>query len=148
MALMCAFAMTYRGERYKQLTKEICHRRMCLLYDGLELPLPQLPHDADYYTEIDIEHWSANTFGETFTQYMMERYEPIDILFRLAEQSGIVLMNGGGFHGPKWSIRISLANLDDEAYAEIGHHLRAALQEYVDAWRKGTQDTPSKHEGQ
>ncbi|TDY49715.1 aspartate 4-decarboxylase [Alicyclobacillus sacchari] len=148
MALMCAFAMTGRGERYKQLTKEICHRRMCLLYDGLELPLPQLPHDADYYTEIDIEHWSANTFGETFTQYMMERYEPIDILFRLAEQSGIVLMNGGGFHGPKWSIRISLANLDDEAYAEIGHHLRAALQEYVDAWRKGTQDTPSKHEGQ
>jgi aspartate 4-decarboxylase len=28
---------------------------------------------------------------------------------------GIVLLNGGGFEAPDWSLRVSLANLPDEA---------------------------------
>jgi hypothetical protein len=35
--------------------------------------------------------------------------------FRLAEDRGIVLLNGGGFEAPQWSMRLSLANLPDEA---------------------------------
>ena len=48
----------------------------------------------------------------------------MDILFRLAKQASIVLLNGGGFEAPKWSLRISLANLPEEAYAKIGEYLR------------------------
>jgi hypothetical protein len=32
------------------------------------------------------------------------------VIFRLAEHSGAVLMRGGGFGGPEWSVRVSLAN--------------------------------------
>jgi aspartate 4-decarboxylase len=56
------------------------------------------------------------------------------LLFRLAEQTGIVLMNGGGFEGPEWSIRVSLANLRDEQYTQIGKSLRAVTAQYLDEW--------------
>lgn len=135
MALFCAFALLDKENRYKQRTKDICHRRMTLLYDGLGLPLPHLPNDADYYTEIDLEVWATQTYGPGFIAFLKDHYEPVDILFRLAEESGIVLLNGGGFYGPTWSIRVSLANLDDEAYAQIGRDLQAALQGYLEEWK-------------
>ena len=31
-----------------------------------------------------------------------------------------MLLNGGGFGAPDWSLRVSLANLPDEAYEDIG----------------------------
>lgn len=135
MALFCAFALLDTDDQYKQLTKDICHRRMALLYDSLELPLPNLANDADYYTEFDLEVWAKQHYDAAFTKYLTTHYEPVDILFRLAEHSGVVLLNGGGFYGPKWSIRVSLANLADEAYAKIGGLLHEALENYVSEWR-------------
>jgi aspartate 4-decarboxylase len=64
-----------------------------------------------------------------FAAYLEATYEPTDVLFRLAESS-VVLLNGGGFEGPEWSVRISLANLDDLDYLKIGHHLYAIMEEY------------------
>ena len=61
-------------------------------------------------------------------------WQPVDPLFRLAEQTSVVLLNGGGFDGPKWSIRVSPANLEDLDYLEIGHHLRAVFRDYHDEW--------------
>jgi aspartate 4-decarboxylase len=59
----------------------------------------------------------------------------VDVLYRLAEESSIVLLSGGGFQGPEWSIRISLANLNDEAYLKIGEVLHRILEEYVSEWK-------------
>lgn len=58
----------------------------------------------------------------------------MDILIRLAEESSIVLLGGSGFHGPEWSIRISLANLTDESYSVIGGVLRKILAQYLGEW--------------
>jgi aspartate 4-decarboxylase len=135
MALFCAFALLDKDNQYKQLTKDICHRRMKLLYENLDLPYPNLPHDADYYTEFDLALWANHHYGQEFAAYLQKNYEPVDILFRLAEESSIVLLNGGGFRGPEWSIRVSLANLDDNAYAQIGHSLHKALKGYVSEWK-------------
>lgn len=135
MALFSVFALLDKENNYKQLTKDICHRRMRYLYDGLGLSYPDIPHDADYYTEFDLAEWAAKHYGSGFTDYLRENYEPLDILFRLAEESSIVLLNGGGFHGPTWSIRVSLANLADEAYTKIGQELHKTLEEYVASWR-------------
>lgn len=51
---------------------------------------------------------------------MTRNIQPLDLVFRLAEQHGIVLLNGGGFHAPEWSARVSFANLPDAAYGQIG----------------------------
>jgi aspartate 4-decarboxylase len=135
MALFAAFDLLDKQNQYRQLTKDICRRRMKLLYAGLGLPQPTLSFDADYYTQFDLEEWSTNLYGKEFTCYLQRQYTPVDILFHLAEKSSIVLLNAAGFHGPTWSIRVSLANLDDNEYANIGQELRKLLDEYVKNWK-------------
>ncbi|CAM3985956.1 aspartate 4-decarboxylase [Alicyclobacillus pomorum] len=136
MALFSVFALLDKEQRYKQLTKDICRRRKQLLYEGLGLPVPNVPYDVNYYTEFDLAEWANAKYGSAFADYLTQHYEPVDILFRLAENSSIVLLSGGGFYGPEWSIRVSLANLDDDAYAQIGRELHTALEGYVDEWRR------------
>ncbi len=135
MLFFAAFAILDKQNKYKQQTKDICHRRMRLLYEGLGLPQPNLPYDADYYTEFDLEEWANNNYGNDFTQFLKNKYKPVDVLIRLAENSAIVLLSGGGFHGPAWSIRVSLANLKDDAYGKIGYELRKVLEQYVTEWQ-------------
>lgn len=135
MAIFSIFAMLDTENKYKQKTNEILKRRMVLLYDGLGLPKKHLPNDADYYTEIDLEIWCNLHFERGFLEYLKSNYKPVDILYRLAEKSSIVLMSGEGFLAPEWSIRVSLANLEDEAYSEIGRELKMVLEDYLVEWK-------------
>ena len=59
-----------------------------------------------------------------------ESIDFLDIVFRLAEDHGIVLLNGSGFAAPDWSVRISFANLDDHVYDDIGRAVRAIARGY------------------
>ena len=59
-------------------------------------------------------------------------------MFRLAEDHGIVLLNGSGFAAPDWSVRISFANLNDHVYDDIGRALRAIARGYRDQYQKAT----------
>ena len=61
---------------------------------------------------------------------MKANVHPLDIVFRLAEDHGIVLLNGSGFAAPDWSVRISFANLDDHVYDDIGRAVRAIARGY------------------
>ncbi|WP_156289423.1 aspartate 4-decarboxylase [Oceanobacillus salinisoli] len=137
MALFSIFAMLDTNNEYKQKTIDILHRRMNLLYEGLGLPKKHLPNDADYYTEIDLEIWCKLHYEKGFFDYLKQNYKPVDILYRLAEKSSIVLLSGEGFLAPAWSIRVSLANLNDEAYSRIGKELKNVLEDYVEEWKKG-----------
>ncbi|GFP74773.1 aspartate 4-decarboxylase [Clostridium fungisolvens] len=135
MAFFCAFSLLDDKNVYKQQTIDICHRRQKLLFDGLGLDLRKDPYDAAYYTEFDLLEWACHYYGDEFAEYLQKNHKPIDILFRLAEESSIVLLSGSGFHGPEWSIRISLANLSDESYSRIGEVLHKVLDEYVHSWQ-------------
>ncbi|WP_245629602.1 bifunctional aspartate transaminase/aspartate 4-decarboxylase [Alicyclobacillus sendaiensis] len=135
MALFALYALTDRGRRYKAQVRAICHRRMARLYHALGLEMPRLPLWAEYYTEIDLMALARARHGDAFVEYLQAEYEPVDILFRLAEASGIVLLNGGGFHAPPWSVRVSLANLPDDAYDTLGRELVSALDVYAEEWR-------------
>lgn len=135
MAFFAVFDLLDKKNKYKQLTKDICHRRQRLLFDGLGLDLRKDPYDAAYYTEFDLLEWACHYYGAEFAEYLQNNYRPIDVLFSLAEESSIVLLGGSGFHGPEWSIRISLANLNDVYYSEIGEVLHRVLERYVTSWR-------------
>ncbi len=143
---MAFFSLTHlidKTDAYKKMCMEICHRRRDLLWSSVELPLPpEDPLRAWYYVELDFLVWARHRHGQEFVDYMVANYEPVDFLFRIAEKSGVVLMDGGGFGGPPWSIRISLANLNDEDYAAIGTYMRDAALEYVDAWKAGKATDP------
>jgi aspartate 4-decarboxylase len=58
------------------------------------------------------------------------------VVLGLARRHGTVLLNGSGFNGPPWSVRISLANLDAEDYEAIGRDLRETMQRALQEWQK------------
>ncbi|NLU08991.1 aspartate 4-decarboxylase [uncultured Clostridium sp.] len=143
MAFFALFALVDKKNRYKDLTNLICHRRKKLLFDGLGLKLNEDPFDASYYAQFDLLKWAQNNYGEEFASYLKDNYKPVDILLKLAEKSSIVLLGGSGFHGPEWSVRISLANLNDESYSQIGEVIHSILEDYFVKWKKrgvGNQD--------
>ena len=135
MAFFSAFSLVDKENRYKNQTINICHRRQRLLFEGLDLPIKENPYDASYYTEFDLLQWALKNYGAEFANYLESNYKPVDVLYKLAEESSIVLLSGGGFQGPEWSVRISLANLDDDAYSEIGTVLRKILEDFVHDWK-------------
>ena len=138
---MVLFALTHLldpEDAYKHLTMQICHQRRDLLWKGLDLPPPaDDPYRAWYYVELDLEVWARKLYGDDFFEYLKANYEPVDFLFRVAEKSSVVLMDGGGFGGPPWSVRVSLANLSEEEYQNIGAFMMEAANEYVEAWKSG-----------
>jgi aspartate 4-decarboxylase len=143
---MAFFALTHlldKDDAYKNLTRQIIRERRDRLWKGLGIPLPaEDPQRAWYYVELDLELWARKTYGDEFFEYMRSNYEPVDFLFRVAEKSSVVLMDGGGFGGPPWSVRVSLANLAEQQYQNIGRFMREAAEEYVAAWKAGM--NPSK----
>jgi hypothetical protein len=74
-------------------------------------------------------------YGEDFVDYLKYNYSPLDIVFRLASETSLVVLNGGGFDGPEWSIRVSLANLNEEDYVTIGKSIRNMLDSYAQKWK-------------
>lgn len=103
---------------YKNLTKNICRRRK--------------------------KEWATKNYNNEFADYLQSNYKPVDILIHLAEQSSIVLLYGSGFSVPEWSIRISLANLNDESYSKIGEKLYDVIEEYVEKWKNSNNDIPKE----
>ncbi|MDK0886454.1 aspartate 4-decarboxylase [Clostridium perfringens] len=138
MAFFSAFSLVDKENTYKNQTIDICHRRQRLLFEGLDLPIKENPYDASYYAEFDLLQWALKNYGPEFANYLESNYKPVDVLYKLAQESSIVLLSCGGFQGPEWSVRISLANLDDDAYSEIGTVLRKILEDFVHHWKSST----------
>ncbi|WP_017545304.1 hypothetical protein [Nocardiopsis prasina] len=103
------------------------------------MPLPTDTRRAGYYVELDLMSWAERHWGAEFAEWTRANYEPVDPVLRLAREDGVVLLNGGGFDGPEWSVRISLANLDHEAYKRIGRVLREIGEEYHRRYTEATE---------
>jgi aspartate 4-decarboxylase len=140
MMLFSLFDLLPEGQEYKQLLRGIVHRRLDLLMEGIGVHhISDDPGRACYYVELDILAEAEAFESRDFADYLERTYEPTDVVFRLAHQASVVLLNGGGFDDPEWSVRVSLANLDDLDYLKIGHHLHAIMGEYKDEWLKEKQ---------
>lgn len=134
MLLFAAFALQDKENNYKKDCISLIQHRYELLWEGLNIPVIPDPERAAYYCEIDIQEWAMKNYGKEFVTFLEKNFEPVDIVFRLAEKSSVVLLNGGGFAGPEWSVRVSLANLEDKDYSVIGKELSETMQDYVEAW--------------
>ncbi|MEV7196414.1 bifunctional aspartate transaminase/aspartate 4-decarboxylase [Streptomyces sp. NPDC093510] len=135
MVLFSLFDMLEEGQAYKARIRAIVRQRLGLLLEGAHMKIADDPQRAAYYIELDLLAEAERVHGKEFADYLEQNYEPVDPLFRLAEQTSVVLLNGGGFDGPQWSVRVSLANLDDLDYLKIGHHLRKIFNDYAEEWR-------------
>ncbi|MFF3646304.1 bifunctional aspartate transaminase/aspartate 4-decarboxylase [Streptomyces sp. NPDC002564] len=138
LTLFSLFDMLDEGQAYKERIRAIVKQRLDLLLEGAQMKISDDPKRAGYYIELDLLAEAERVHGKDFADFLEKNYEPVDPLFRLAEQTHVVLLNGGGFDGPEWSVRVSLANLDDLDYLKIGHHLRSIFNDYAQEWRAAT----------
>lgn len=134
MVLFSLFCLIDKKGEYKSMAQDIVTKRFRTLYAAVGIPHPENPYDAHYYTTIDIPAVAKTRYGQDFADYLIGNYEPIDFVWRLAEEKSIVLMDGGGFDAPKMSVRVSLANLPDSAYERIGKGISDLLAEYHKDW--------------
>lgn len=135
MALFSAFAYLHKDELQPKLIGMI-HDRLDNLWSSTGFKLLPDPNRAGYYSEIDLMVWAKKIYGIDFAEYLNRNYEPLDFVIRLADETAIVLLNGDGFDGPKWSVRASLANLNMDAYLKIGVAIRKILDQYHDEYLK------------
>lgn len=134
MSLFSLAEMMDGAKLYQKACMEIVHRRAKAAIEGLGIQLSPNPLYDAYYGLIDFEFFARKNIGEEAVEYLKKNVHPLDLAFRLAEDHGIVLLNGGGFDAPEWSLRVSLANLNDEVYEEIGRGVRSIARGYRHAF--------------
>ena len=118
----------------KRAARAVVRARFERLYRGAGLAPPDDPLLTHYYATLDVPALARSRYGDAFAEWLVASFEPIDFVVRLAEERGIVLLDGGGFDAPKMSVRVSLANLPDEAYEPIGRGIAGLLADYHARW--------------
>jgi aspartate 4-decarboxylase len=119
---------------YQKACLGIVKKRVHATLEGLGLEGNPSELFDFYYGLIDFEFWARKNLGEEIVTWMKKNVHPLDIVFRLAEEHGIVLLNGSGFGAPDWSARISFANLEDHVYDDIGRAVRSIAKSYREAY--------------
>ena len=138
MTLFALFSIIDKreGDGYRLKMQEIMAKRLNNLWENMGFTLVPDPLRAGYYSEIDLTVWGKRFYGEDFVDWLRLNHSPLDVVFRLATETSLVVLNGGGFDGPEWSIRVSLANLKENDYVIIGQKVRSILDSYAERWKK------------
>jgi len=136
MVLFSLFCLMDERDEYKNSMKQIVRRRKEALYRELAVPMKHDPNSVDYYHLIDGEAVAEQLFGRDFAKWMAARTRPNEMLFHIAQRSGVVLLPGKGFGTPHPSGRVSLANLNEYDYANIGRAIRELAAEYYEMYKK------------
>ncbi len=134
MSLFALDGLLDTGAARKHLTRALVRRRFERLHHGAGLEPPDDPLLTRYYVTLDIPAMARSRYGGSFADWLLASHEPIDFVVRLAQEHGIVLLDGGGFDAPRMSVRVSLANLPDDAYEPIGRGIARLLGEYHARW--------------
>jgi aspartate 4-decarboxylase len=138
MALFSLYELMDEKKYYQKACMGIVRKRVVAAIEGLDLKVDPNELFDGYYGLIDFEFWARKHLGEDIVRWMKDNVHPLDIVFRLAKEHGIVLLNGGGFEAPNWSVRLSFANLDDHVYDDIGRAIRKVARGYRAAYEKAT----------
>jgi aspartate 4-decarboxylase len=135
MVLFSLFALLDENDAYQTRCRALVSDRLAALARGLGIAIPADPLRVAYYVDLDLAVWGRAAFGEAFVGFVAAHHDPLDAVIGLAKRSGTVLLNGSGFAGPPWSVRISLANLDASAYEAIGRDLKDLMSRAFAEWR-------------
>jgi aspartate 4-decarboxylase len=138
MVLFALFAMMDENDDYKRQLKKVIRRREAALYRELGLPAQSGKNEVDYYTLLDMEDIARRLYGDDFAAWVKKNVARTELLFRIANETGIVLLPGSGFGTLHPAGRASLANLDEYEYAAIGRSLRAMAEEVHETYLKKT----------
>ncbi|SFH71525.1 aspartate 4-decarboxylase [Collimonas sp. OK307] len=142
MTLFSLYSLLDEPQSYKKSMKRIVLRRKEALYQALALPLPVDPDSVHYYHLLDLETLATAMYSADFAKWMVKRLKPNEALFRLAEETGVILLPGRGFGTAHASARVSLANLNEYDYANIGKSIRKLALEFHTQFEKAAGGKP------
>ena len=145
MVLFALFALMDASDSYKAELKKLIRRREVTLYRELGLKPDTDENAVDYYTLLNMEEITRKTHGEDFAAWVKTKYSGGDILFRIAQETGVVLLPGKGFGAQQPAARASLANLNEYEYAQIGRSLKTIADELFEQYQNeggGKQNSP------
>src|SRR5882724_7767835 len=143
MTLFSVAELMDEKKSYQKACIDIVTKRVHATIEGLGIEVQANPNFDHYYGLIDLEFWMRKYVGNDVVSWVKANVHPLDIVFKLAEDHGIVLLNGGGFAAPDWSVRVSFANLNDDVYDDIGRAVRAVARGYAQAYQIATGKTVS-----
>jgi aspartate 4-decarboxylase len=142
MALFSLYELMDTKKYYQKACIGIVKKRFEATLEGFGIePEPNELFDY-YYGLIDLEFLARKYVGEGVVEWMKKNVHPLDFAFRLAEEHGIVLLNGGGFEAPNWSVRVSFANLREHVYDDIGRAVRTVARGYREAYEASKTKSP------
>jgi len=134
MALFAMNGLMDRLGQYKNAAKQLIRQRYQTLYRSMGVTAGFEPDDVDYYTLIDLQELGGQIYGAEFEAWFIKQDLGTEFLFRLADETGVVLLPGKGFDVVDTSARVSLANLTDNEYRAIGAATRRIVDEYHEAF--------------
>ena len=123
-------------DHYIAEAKAIVDTRYQLLNKGLGISGFNSPHNTEYYSLIDIYELARQYYGTEFANWLRDNFTQLDFLYKLSKRYGTVLMNGVGFGSKPGLLRVSEANLPDEAYSMIASDIRGLMASYHTRWMK------------
>ncbi|BBP98157.1 aminotransferase [Burkholderia sp. SFA1] len=139
MVLFSLFALMDTPDVYKNALKRLIRSRKQALYReiGIE-PEDADENEVDYYTVLDMEYLGERRYGRELVDWIIQNTEPSELLFRLAKDARVVLLPGRGFGTQHPSGRVSLANLNESDYVQIGRAIRNLMDEYIERFEHAT----------
>ena len=144
MVLFSLFALMDESDGYKAELKKLIRRREAALYRELGLPPESGGNQVDYYTLLDLEDIARRLYGDDFAAWVTKNISPTELLFRIAKDTGVVLLPGSGFGTLHPAGRASLANLNEFEYANIGRSLRQLADQVYQTYLGGKKEKPKK----
>lgn len=136
MALFSLHGLMDRDSHYKDGAKRLIRGRYERLCSNMGVEPKHGLNAVDYYTLIDLDKLGEQLYGKEFAEWFSAGEKATDFLFRLARETGVVLLPGKGFEVVDPSARVSLANLTEEEYASIGKFSRKVLDEYYEDYKR------------
>jgi aspartate 4-decarboxylase len=137
---MVLFALQYltdRDRKIRNTVTSIVRGRFGQLMKGLGFKLDTDPNSAGYYYTLDLIQLAEKLHGKAFATWLANAHQG-EFVFRLAEETGVVLLPALGFDVFVPAARVSLANLDHNMYFRIGQATRKVLDEYYSEYPERT----------
>ena len=128
--------VTLEDDKYINDCNKIVGDRYHNLFSTLGIKEDNDGTNSKYYSLIDVYSIASRVYDEDFAKYLENNFEEIDFLIKLASEDGVVLMEGVGFAATPGTLRVSQANLPDEAYKTIATRVLDLLEEYHKEYEK------------
>ena len=135
MVMFSLFSLMDGEDCYKKAMKHLIRRRKDALYQEMTIKPDHDPNDVDYYHLLDMGTLGKRLYEPAFLGWLEKRLKPNEFLFTLADKAGVVLLPGSGFGGPP-SARVSLANLTEVQYVQIGKAMHEVMEGYYAEYKK------------